>query len=63
MVAICGICVRYAVYMGSSWGPRAEDHMQVGGKLEPLGVTSNITEWQKARRQENRIAERQKVPP
>ena len=24
MVAICGVCVRYAVNMGSGWGPRAE---------------------------------------
>ena len=30
-VSISGICVRYAVYMGSGWGPRGRSHMPNGG--------------------------------
>ena len=40
MVAIHGIFVAHAVYMGSSWGPRAEEHIQVEGKWKSLGPTN-----------------------
>ena len=31
MVAICGVCVRYAVNMGSGWGAQGRVHTLIGG--------------------------------
>ena len=41
MVAICGVCVRYAVNMGSGWGSQSREHMEVEGNWESPGPTSN----------------------
>ena len=37
MVAICGVCVRYAVNMGSGWGSQGGVHMEVEGDLDLSG--------------------------
>ena len=58
MVAICGICVRYAVYMGSGWGSRIHSSLEdskwrvIGSRRGPLATSKQI-----AGRPENRKTE------
>ena len=55
MVAICGVCVRYAVNMGSGWGPRAESTWKF--KVIPLARGPLATSKQIAGNPENRKTE------
>ena len=51
MVATCGVCVRYAVNMGSGWGSQGREDMEVGGNYKPRGPLA--TSKQIAGRPEN----------